>query len=141
MEPASPTADEDKYFMQCLTAKKEMLKKCFKKLGYEPIFEELATRTYPVGSENWQAEFWQGLLNACEPEGQGALLKLAWRNKHLLKLVGGGIGTVAGVGGVVAGGVLSATPVVGVPLIATGVVAGLLGVVSTVSGVKDIRDA
>ena len=153
MELASPTADEDGHYKQCLTAKKEALKECFEKLGYGPIFEELAKRTYAVGSarklelptgENWQAEFWRGCLDACKPEGKGALLKLAWRNKYFLKLVGasvgttgGGISMVAGAGCVVAGSVMTATGIlapVGVPLIVAGVVAGLLGVGATFGG-------
>ena len=159
VEPAAPNEDEVKHFKSTLAAKKQALSDCFKKLRHkQAIVGALENRTYPVGSakklklptdENWQAEFWRGCLDACQPEGRGALLRLAWRNGNFVKLVvasvgttGGGVGLIGGIGCVVTGGVLSATGFlapVGLPLIAAGAVAGILGLGATFSGATGIK--
>ena len=161
VEPASPTKDEKEHFHEIISTKKGAMQECFKEIGHEQVFTKgLAKRVYPVGSarrlelatgENWQAEFWKGCLYACQPEGQGALLKFAWRNLHFLKVVGASVGTtsggvtmVAGVGSAIAGGVLTATGILaplGVPLIAAGVAASLLGFGATVGGATGIKIA
>ena len=104
MDPTSPRADEAEHFTSVLDAKKRSMRESFKRAGLEEVFDQLSqSYIHPVGSatkfnlpsgQNWQAEFWKGCLDACKPEGKGALLKLAWRNPHFLKLVGASVGTL-----------------------------------------------
>ena len=103
------------------------------------------------GKENdWRVDFWLGCLAACQPEAKGALLKLAWKNREfLMKVAGvsvsttsGTVGMVLGVGSMLAGGALAATGIlapVGVPLIAAGAVATLLGAAATFSSATSIK--
>ena len=161
VDPAGPSADEAEHFTSVLDARKRSMRECFERAGLEEVFDQLSqSYIHPVGSarklilpsgHNWQAEFWKGCLDACQPEGKGALLKLASRNPHFLKLVGASVGTtsggvaiVVGAGVAVAGGVMTATGLlapVGVPLIAVGVVAALLGVGGTLGGAAGIKAA
>ena len=160
VEPAHPRADEAEHFTNMLHVKKTSMRECFKRVGHEEVFNRLSTYIYPVGSarkltlptgQNWQAEFWRGCLEACQLEGRGALLKLAWRNPYFFKLVGASFGTtsggmtvVAGAGMTAAGGVMTATGILaplGVPLIAAGIVTGLLGVGATLGGAAGINAA
>ena len=159
VEPADPDKDEVEYFAEILRDKKELLCRHFAQIPIQrSLVDMLATRIFPVGSaralelpgmeQDWRANFWLGCLDACQAEGKGALLKLAWKNRHFVmkalgaSVGGGSVSMVAGVGCVVAGGVLTATGIlapVGVPLIAAGIVTSLLGVGATVGGATGIK--
>ena len=120
--------------------------------------EALKHHIFPTGSarvlklpgmqEDWRADFWRGCLDACQPEGKGALLQIAWKNAHFVKLflaslgtTTGGAVTVAGVGCTAAGVAFTATGIlapVGVPLLAAGVISTILGVAATAGGAAGI---
>ena len=145
-------------FEEILRKKKATLRAHFLNLHIKSETVEMLTgRVFPTGSaralqlpgmQDWRAYFWQGCLDACQPEGKGALLKIAWNNPYFLKLIGastgctgGSAGVVAGIGGTIAGGVLTATGIgapIGVPLMVAGIVTALLGMGATVSGASGI---
>ena len=126
--------------------------------------DELSERIIPVGSakalkfpgikQDWRIDFWQGCLQACQPEAKGAVLKLAWKNRHFVKkVVGASLGTasggvgvhvVAGTDCVIAGTALTATGIlapVGVALLVGGIVGSVLGVGATAGGAASMKAA
>lgn len=136
IQSADPNADEVSHFRDEFRVKTNILRRCFKKLGHEQIFDGLVNHIYAVGSarepqlptgQYWKADFLQGCLKACQPQGKGVILKQSWTDYFLIRLikalintVGGKVGIIAGVGLIIAGGVLSAEALVylGAPLAA-----------------------
>ena len=161
VQPANPGINEAQYFSEIFTRKREVLNEhfCLVPIERERV-DNLMRRVYPTGSarvlklpgkeNDWRVDFWLGCLAACQPEAKGALLKLAWKNREfLMKVAGvsvsttsGTVGMALGVGSMLAGGALAATGFlapVGVPLIAAGAIATLLGAAATFSSATSIK--
>ena len=163
VQPVDPDTDEDEYFQRVKNDKEKDLRSAFERLSIrEAIVDSLLQHIYPTGSarvlklpgirNDWRVDFWMGCLDACRPEGKGALLTLAWRNRQFVLRVlqasvgttSGGLALVGGLGCVVAGAALSASGFlapVGVPLIAAGAVASILGAGATFGSSSAIKSA
>ena len=161
IDSADPEADEGEHFQDVQRQKERQLRNAFDKLSVrKEVIDNLFQRVYPTGSarklslpsgvQDWRVDFWYGCLDACQPEGKGALLKLAWRNRQfVMKVIGasvattsGGLATVGGLGCVAAGAALTASGIlapVGVPLIAAGAVATLLGLGTAFNNASSIK--
>ena len=108
VEPVDPNEDEDTYFKKRLRDRRAALYHRFSRLhiGSDEV-KLLKNRMYPTGSarvlrlpgmqEDWREDFWQGCLEACHPEGQGALLKFmsALLSTKTLYKIGVAVGGVA----------------------------------------------
>lgn len=163
VQPVDPEEDAATFFKTKWGLKANQLNKVFADIispKNKKIFEGLMKRTYPAGNArvlqlpgmgpDWRVDFWHGCLEACLPEGKGALLKLAWKNPHfVLKVAGATVGTtsagasiLAGSGCVGAGIALTATGIlapVGITLIVGGAVSTILGAGGTAGGATAIH--